>query len=123
MPSKREKNADNWIYKYYQGIKDGTYCAGQYIHMIYEYLVKGLQEKEFFFDGKKASSAIEWIETHCFHTEGDLAPNPLILEVWQKALLSAIFGVVDEKGKRQFREVLLVIGRKNGKWKTENGKR
>ena len=132
MPSKREKNADNWIYKYYQGIKDGTYCAGRYIHMIYEYLVKGLQEKEFFFDGKKASSAIEWIETHCFHTEGDLAPNPLILEVWQKALLSAIFGVVDEKGKRQFREVLLVIGRKNGKsilasaiadyiWRVEGG--
>ena len=52
---------------------------------------------------------------HCFHTEGDLAPNPLKLELWQKAFLSAVFGLVDEGGTRHFREILLVIGRKNGK--------
>lgn len=113
--SKRKKTADNWIYAYYQGINDGTYLVGQYIHRIYEYLIKGLQDKEFFFDAKKANDAIEWIEEHCFHTEGDLAPSPLRLEVWQKALISAIFGILDDKGKRQFREVLLIIGRKNGK--------
>ena len=106
---------DNWIYTYYQGINDGTFLAGRFIHAIYEYLVKGLQRKQFFFDGKKANAAIDWIETHCFHTEGDLAPSLLKLEVWQKAMISAIFGIMDESGKRQFREILLVVGRKNGK--------
>lgn len=108
---------DNWIWTYYQGIKNGKYSVGKWIRLIYEYLVKGLEEKSFFFDQKKANDAIEWIEAHCFHTEGPLAPEPLRLEVWQKAFFSAIYGVVDENGKRQFREVFLVIGRKNGKTK------
>ena len=105
----------NWIYTYYQGIKNGTYLTGQYVRLLYEYLIKGLQEKQFFFDGHKANAAIDWIQTHCFHTEGPLAPDPLVLEVWQKAMLSAIFGIVDEKGFRQFREVVLLVARKNGK--------
>ena len=115
MPRKRKKDMDNWIYSYYQGINDGTFLVGRYIHLIYEYLIQGLQNKEFFFDAKKANDAICWIEEHCFHTEGDLAPGRLQLEVWQKAMVSAIFGICDESGRRQFREILLVIGRKNGK--------
>lgn len=108
-------SADNWIYKYYQGIKDGTYLVGRFIRLLYEYLINGLEQREFFFDAKKANAAIEWMEGHCFHTEGPLAPNPLELEVWQKAMLSAIFGICDKTGNRQFREVLLVVARKNGK--------
>ena len=105
----------NWIYAYYQGIKDGTYLVGKYIRLLYEELVKGLHEKRYRFDAKKANSAIEWIETHCFHTEGPLAPGPFLLEPWQKALVSAMFGIVDENGKRQYREVVLIVSRKNGK--------
>ena len=108
---------DNWIWTYYQGIKNGKYTVGKWISLIYEYLIKGLEDKSFFFDQKKANDAIEWIEEHCFHTEGPLAPSPLKLEVWQKAFFSAIYGIVDENGRRQFREVFLVIGRKNGKTK------
>ena len=106
---------DNYIYAYYQGIKDGTFCVGQFIRLLYEYIIKGLQTKRFFFDGKKAAAAIEWIEGHCFHTEGPLAPGPLKLEIWQKAMISIIFGIVDKSGFRQFREVFLIVGRKNGK--------
>lgn len=105
----------SYIYAYYQGIKDGTFAVGKWVSLLYEYIVKGIEEKRFFFDAKKANHAIEWIEKHCFHTEGPLAPGPFILELWQKALLSCIFGVVDEKGNRQFREVVLIVARKNGK--------
>ena len=61
---------DNWIYTYYQGIKNGTYTVGRWIKLVYEYIVNGLESKAFFFDQKKANDAIEWIESHCFHTEG-----------------------------------------------------
>jgi len=108
---------DNWIYKYYQGIKDGTYTVGRWIELLYEYIIDGLQQKRFYFDQKKAAAVIEWIEDHCFHTEGPLAPSPLKLEPWQKAFYSCVYGIIDEKGQRQFREVLLVVGRKNGKTK------
>lgn len=107
----------NWIYTYYQGISEGKFTVGKWIRLIYEYIVTGLEEKRFFFDSKKANAAIEWIESHCYHTEGPLAPNLIQLEVWQKALLSCMYGIVDKDGNRQFREVLLVVGRKNGKTK------
>ena len=108
---------DNWIYTYYQGIKNGKYTVGKWIELVYEYIVHGFEAKKFFFDAKKAADAIEWIEEHCFHTEGPLAPGNITLEVWQKAFLSCIYGIVDAEGRRQFREILLVVGRKNGKTK------
>lgn len=107
----------NDITAYYQGIRNGTYTVGKYIRLVYEYIVHGLETKEFKFDQKKANDAIEWIEEHCFHTEGPLAPGPIRLEPWQRAFVASVFGLVDNKGKRQFREILLVIGRKNGKTK------
>ena len=111
----RKKNTDNWIYAYYQRVKDGSETVGQYIELVLEYLIKGLESKEFFYDQKKANDAIEWIEEHGFHTEGEKAPGNLILEVWQKCFVASLFGVVDSEGRRQFREVVLIIGRKNGK--------
>ena len=108
-------DGNNYIFAYYQQIKDGTASVGKFIRLVYEYLVKGLQEKQFFFDAKKANHAIDWIEGHCFHTEGPLAPGAIKLELWQKAMLSAMFGIVDKDGIRIYREVVLVIGRKNGK--------
>lgn len=110
-----KKKEVNWIYAYYQRIKDGSETVGEYIRLLFEYLINGLEEKLFYYDQKKANAAIDWIEKHGFHTEGRLAPNPLILELWEKAFISSLFGLVDKDGYRQFREVVLIIGRKNGK--------
>ena len=108
---------DNYIFTYYQDIKNGKVTVSRWIVLIYEYIIDGLEKKRFFFDQKKANDAIVWIEKHCFHTEGPLAPSPLKLELWEKAFFSCLYGIVDENGFRQFREVLLVVGRKNGKSK------
>lgn len=106
----------NYIYEYYQKISDGSITVGRWIHLVYEYIIKGLEEKKFVFDSKKANKAITWIETHCFHVEGPLAPGRFKLELWEKAFISCVFGIVDkDSGFRIFREVLLLIGRKNGK--------
>ena len=108
---------DDWIYTYYQGIKNGKFTVGKWIELVYEYIIRGLEEKRFFYDGKKANEAIDWIEEHCYHTEGPLAPGKISLELWQKAFFSCIYGLVDKDGLRQFREIFLVVGRKNGKTK------
>lgn len=105
----------NWIYTYYQRITQGKELVGRWTLLIYEYLIKGLESGLFFFDAKRANDAISWIETHCFHVKGPLAPQNLQLEIWQKAFISALYGIVDENGKRQFWEALLVVGRKDGK--------
>ena len=105
----------NYILIYYQQIKDGSVTVGRWIEKWYEYIVHGLEEKKFFFDQKKAARAIAFIQQYCRHHEGPLAPQLITLEVWQKALVSVIFGIVDKDGYRQFREAFTVIGRKNGK--------
>ena len=118
MPrNEQSMSRDNWIYTYYQGIANGTYTVGRWVRLVYEYIIKGLESKAFYFDQKKADDAIDWIEEHCFHTEGVLAPSKFKLEPWEKAFFSCVYGLVNEQGLRQFREIVLVIGRKNGKTK------
>ena len=104
---------DNAIFAYYQGIKNGEIVVGMWIRLVYEYIVKGLESKAFFFSAKKANRAITFIEGFCHHSKGRY--DLLKLELWQKAAISCIFGIVDEMGVRIFREVIIIIGRKNGK--------
>ena len=106
----------NWIYEYYQQIVNGSIVVGKWIRLLYENIIKGIEEKRYVFDSKKANDAIKWIESHCFHTIGFLAPGPLKLELWQKAVISCLFGIIDpDTGKRQFREFVFIVARKNGK--------
>lgn len=106
---------NNYIYEYYQSISDGSIVVGRWVRLWYEYIIKGLKKKIFYFDQKKANKVIRFIENFCHHCEGELAPSLLKLELWQKAFCSVVFGIVDKKGNRQFREVVLIVGRKNGK--------
>lgn len=106
---------DNFILTYYQKINDGTIIVGKWIRLLYEYIVNGLESGSFFYDAKKAHSAITFIEKHTHHTKGRFAPGLLKLELWQKAAVSVIFGIVDENGNRQFRECVMIMGRKSGK--------
>lgn len=106
---------DNSILAYYQAIKDGSEIVGRWIQLLYAWIINGLQEKAFFYDAKKANRAISFVENFCRHHEGALAPELIKLEPWEKALTALIFGIVDANGFRQFREVCIIIARKNGK--------
>lgn len=105
----------NFISEYTSQINDGRITAGKWIHALYAMIANGLSEGLFFYDDRKAQRAIKFVENFAHHHEGPLAPGLIKLELWQKALLSVIFGIVDVNGNRQFRECLIVIGRKNGK--------
>lgn len=105
----------NPIYDYYQAIRDGSITAPRRVIQWYEIVVRGLEEKRWFYSAKKAAKAIRFIENFCHHHEGAMAPGLIVLELWQRAFISCVFGVMDAAGRRQFREVFLEIGRKNGK--------
>ena len=105
----------NEILAYYQAIQDGTVLVGRWIKLFYQYIVNGLEKGSFFFSPKKAKVAIKFIEAFCRHHEGELAPQLIKLELWQRALISVLFGIMDKDGNRQFREAFIVMGRKNGK--------
>ena len=103
----------NHIQEYYRRIQTGEIVAGQWIKLLYEKITAGLRDGLFYFDERKATRAIQFIETFCHHCEG--RDDLIRLELWQKATTSLMFGIVDENGLRVFREVFLVMGRKNGK--------
>lgn len=78
-------------------------------------MTDGIRSGLYVYDGKKADRAIRFIENFCHHSEG--RADLLKLELWQKAVIASIFGIMDPDNpdRRQFREVLLIVARKNGK--------
>ena len=105
---------DNWIFKYHEAIKKKEVIVSVWVRLSFEILTTGLLNGEWEFNEKKANKAIKFIENFCHHSEG--RSDLLHLELWQKAIVSAIFGVMDKTtGYRQFREVFIIVARKNGK--------
>ena len=106
---------DNYILAYYQRIKDGSEVVGKWIRMLYELVVSRIESGEYIFDQRKANNVVRFFEKFVRHNKGKLAPEVIELSLWQKAMLSVIFGIVDAHGVRVFREIFIVVGRKCGK--------
>ncbi|MES5944028.1 terminase TerL endonuclease subunit [Bacillus cereus group sp. MG6] len=108
----------NPIIEYYSLIESGKEIVSEKVRRIYKKLVSDISDKEsiYEYDSKKANHAIEFIENFCKHSKGKWGGKPIVLEVWQKAFIAAAFGFVHGiDGTRKYREVLLVVARKNGK--------
>ncbi|PGO92070.1 terminase large subunit [Bacillus cereus] len=108
----------NPIIEYYSLIESGKEIVSEKVRRIYKKLVSDIGDKEsiYEYDSKKANHAIEFIENFCKHSKGKWGGKPIVLEVWQKAFIAAAFGFVHGiDGTRKYREVLLVVARKNGK--------
>lgn len=103
----------NYIQEYHYRIQTGEIVAGKWIKLLYDKVTAGLRDGLFYFDNRKANQAIDFIENFCHHCEGR---NDLVtLELWQKATICLMFGIVDADGLRIFREIVIIMGRKNGK--------
>ena len=66
------------------------------------------------YDAAKADRAVTFIE-NLRHTKGKWAGKRFWLLPWQEQIIRDVFGIVDEKGNRQFRTAYVEIGKKNGK--------
>lgn len=108
----------NPILEYYSLIESGEEVVSDKVRRIYKKLVDDIYDTEsvYEYDPKKANHAIEFIENFCKHSKGKWGGKPIALEVWQRAFNAAAFGFVHKiDGTRKYREVLLVVARKNGK--------
>lgn len=103
----------NYIYEYYDQITRGEVVVGEWIRLAYKMLVDDLEKGATQYNAKAVNKAIKFIENFCHHSKG--RSDLLKLELWQKAAVAAIFGIVDDNGVRVYREVFIVIARKNGK--------
>ena len=108
-------NDENAILAYYQGIRDGSIVVGKWTRLLYERILDGIEDKTWFYDQRKATMPIRFIERFCHHYKGRMAPQRVKLELFQRAAISCMFGVLDADGMRQFNECMWVMGRKCGK--------
>ena len=115
MKSLLKKTAENAILAYWDEIQTGGVNVGKWIRLLYEVILQGISDHRWFYDERLAQNAIGFIERYCHHYKGKLAPRRIKLDLWERASISLIFGIVDSRGRRQFTEVFWVIGRKQGK--------
>lgn len=110
--------AYNPIIEYWNKIENGEEIVPNKVRRVYKKLIQDIydQTSEWEYNAKRANHAIEFIENYCKHSKGKWGGKPIILELWQKAFLAASFGFVHKiDGTRKYREVLLIVARKNGK--------
>lgn len=110
--------AENYILAYWHKIQSGEVAVSKRVRQQYEKLVDELHNPRdpWVFDLEAATAPIEFIERFCRHSKGKWIGQPVRLELWQKAMLQAVFGFVHkETGYRRCREFVLLVGRKNGK--------
>lgn len=106
----------NPIVEYYEQIQNGLIVSDK-VRRTYKKLVYDLTDStsEFYYSPHRANHVIEFIENYCRHSKGKCGGQPVLLELWEKAMLAAVFGFIDIEGNRKYREAMLIVGKKNGK--------
>ncbi len=107
----------NYIKAYWDAIEEGKVIVSKRIKKQYKKLIQAMDEPgQYIFDIEKANRPIEFIEKFCKHSKGEWAGKPVLLELFQKAYIQALFGFIDkDTGLRQYRESMFLVARKNGK--------
>ena len=127
-----------YIEEYYQYLLDNPDKACHKVLATYKKLVNDIKKPKqvsffnkiteenethtYIYNEKRAVLPIEFIERFCRHSKGKWAGQPVVLELWQKAFISALFGFVDkDTGIRKYKKGALFVARKNGKSTIDSG--
>lgn len=109
---------NNPIIEYWKWMNDNRDSVSTKLFKTYEEIIRIINsnDSEWEYDEDKANHVIEFVEKYCKHSKGAMGGKAFILELWQKALLATVFGIVHKiDGTRKYREAVLIVGRKNGK--------
>ena len=113
--------AYNPILEYYERIKSGKEVVDRKIARVYRKLAEdigrsvGADGTVYHYSHSRANHILEFAENYCRHSKGKLGGQLVVLELWEKAMLAAMFGFIDDEGRRRYREVILIVAKKNGK--------
>lgn len=103
----------NYIQEYVDSIHNGL-TVGKKVTRVYESLLADIASGKYIFDERAGKNPILFAESFCVPKDSKTG-KPIKLELFQKAYLQALFGVMMPSGKRRYRESLLLMARKNGK--------
>jgi phage terminase large subunit-like protein len=114
LPSSSKNNA---IREYYSQITSGQVTVSKKVRATMDHLIYQLDHPgRYIYDEAKAKKIISFAETYCHYSKGKLGGQLVKLMLWQKVILTAAFGFINkDTGLRKYRELILIIGRKNAK--------
>lgn len=106
----------NYIETYYELIKSNKIIVSKKVRRQLDILINDIENPgKYHFDIKKATRPITFVERFCKQSKGDYLGKNLKLDLWQKVIIQSLFGFIDDNGRRKYNEILIVVGRKNGK--------
>lgn len=86
------------------------------IYKVYKHLAEKIKNPDqFYYSKERADHVVNFFEKYLHHSKGKLGGQKVTLELWQKAMLSAQFGFIDDNELRQYQRCVLIVGKKNGK--------
>lgn len=107
----------NPIREYWEEIQSGKTRVSQKVYKTYRHVIREMDRTDspYFYDPRRANHILEFFENYLHHSKGKCGGQLVKLELWEKAMLATAYGFVDIEGYRQYRETLLIVGKKNGK--------
>lgn len=107
-----------WIEEYLNAGERGTINIPKRVIKQYQMLLPILEGKDarWYYNPKLAAKPIEFGERFCRQSKDEWRGRPIQYLLWQKAALSAIYGIV-ERGSdiRKHQRAFILVGKKNGK--------
>ena len=111
----------SYILDYQERIDKGDILVNDMVRRQMDILAERvITPDKYHLDIDEAKRHIDFIEKFCKQSQGQMGA-PLKLELFQKAVLEATFGFLDDNDIRQYREVNWFLGRKNGKTTLTSG--
>lgn len=111
----------SFILEYMEAIEKGDILVNSLVRGQMDILAERvIAPDKYHLDVNEAKRHIDFIEKFCKQSQGQMGA-PLKLELFQKAVLEATFGFLDDNGIRQYKEVNWFLGRKNGKTTLTSG--
>lgn len=106
----------SYLLEYREAIRTGEIVAGRELIQCLDNLIDDMADPAYVYDTFDAEFRVDFIERFCRHTKSPFYGRPFLLELWEKALIEALYSFKwADTGLRRFKKLLLLIARKNGK--------
>lgn len=109
------KKSNGFLEQYYNSCVSRETIIGQELMTELQHLVDDLESADYVYDTTEADKRIDFIENVVRLTKSPFYGKPMILLLFQKAFISALYGFKMLDGTDRFQRALFLIARKNGK--------
>ena len=118
---------NSWLLRYKEGAEAGEFVIGQELYLQLINLSNDILDSRYVYNTDMAQLMINFMENCVRLTKSPFYNKPMILMIWQKAFIEAIysFKMAEESAEKKmwidrFKNILLLIARKNTKSETSS---